>query len=279
MKKSNPSLWGEQQPRDWLEKNLILALFKDMSGDGYTKVVNSVNLGIAFNHRTFQHNAKVLRGVGMKWGEETCKLGEYSDWKSAMRQIKPLPSSFKKIGALLYQDSSDFKLQRKKGRGPSSEFWSGKIHAPARRFQFLRNAKGKIIKAWGGYSPKIMDSIFLDFKKQWIRKNLANANIAADSHYKVGKKIFKEVHYLTPLQISQSSKSEEEPDQDSNKTMLPSNQRKFNKDLREIRGRVEHPFAWMKNRFNSLKFPWGEDPEQLDALVWMAIGAYNYSKE
>src|SRR5690554_5248801 len=104
-----------------------MTLFKDIPGDGYTKVIQNVDLGVKFNHKTFQHNSKVLRHIGRKWGEKTCVLGEYSNWKSAMRRVKPLPSSFKKVGAILYQDSSDFKVQKKKGRGPSSEFWSGKI--------------------------------------------------------------------------------------------------------------------------------------------------------
>ena len=34
VKTKRPNLWGEQQPRDYLERNLVLALYKDLERIG-----------------------------------------------------------------------------------------------------------------------------------------------------------------------------------------------------------------------------------------------------
>jgi hypothetical protein len=37
----------------------------------------------------------------------------------------------------------------------------------------LRNGKGKILKLWGGYSPKVYDGTWLEIIKQELDKTLA----------------------------------------------------------------------------------------------------------
>lgn len=175
----------------------------------------------------------------------------------------------KKIEALLFMDSSDFVIERQRGRGRKSEHWSGKLSHPARRFQFTRNSRGNIIKAWGGYSPKIMDQVFLDFKRYYIERVFKGADIVGDTHFAVGKKLFKEVTFWTP-----EPEPKETEDEDAVET-LPKKQRKLNNDIHKVRARVEHPFATMKTMFKSLATPWREEIEQLDCAVWTAIGVYN----
>lgn len=64
VKGKKPSLWGEQQPHDYLEKYLVLALYKDLKGIGYDQVIGEVDFGI---HQSYflptQHQGS-LQGYG-----------------------------------------------------------------------------------------------------------------------------------------------------------------------------------------------------------------------
>jgi hypothetical protein len=270
-----PSLWGEHQGRSYLEDTLVLVLFHDIWGLGWDRLLRDVDVGKKFNHKTLQHNAKVLRGVGEKWGRKKTQLGSYESWVAAMRNIKPLPPSLSHSEALLYQDSVDFPLERKKGRGPQSDSWSAKLRKPGRRFQILRNASGRIIKAWGGYSPKLMDSMFIEVKKKWLNKHLKGATVVADNHYSVAQKLIPKVEYFVPTE-----KQDVESKKKNNRLRktLTKKQQKRSQQISSVRARVEHPFAWITQHFAWLNKPFAEEPEQLDALVWMAIGAYNVHK-
>lgn len=275
IKYKKPSLWGEHQERTYLQDTLVLVLFHDICGLGWDRLLRSVDVGKKFNHKTLQHNAKVIRRLGEKWGRKKTILGSFEDWVAGMRNIKPLPPSLSDTEALLYQDSVDFALERKKGRGPQSDHWSAKLRKPGRRFQMLRNAGGRIIKAWGGYSPKLMDSIFVEVKKRWLSKHLKGATVVADNHYSVAQRLVDNVTYLVP--------SEKQDVEDNNKDKqlrktLTKKQQKRSQQISSVRSRVEHPFAWITQHFNWLSKPFAEEPEQLDALVWMAIGAYNMYK-
>src|SRR6266536_2030564 len=69
IKEAKPNLWGEQQPRDYLEKTFVLALTKDLQGKGYDAVLKDNDVGLHLNHTTFQHNTKILRDLGKVWGQ------------------------------------------------------------------------------------------------------------------------------------------------------------------------------------------------------------------
>ncbi len=50
IKKSKPGLWGEKQPRGYLEKTFVLALAKDLQGKGYDAILNENDVGLKINH-------------------------------------------------------------------------------------------------------------------------------------------------------------------------------------------------------------------------------------
>lgn len=269
-----PSLWGEFQPRNYVEMNLILTLYKDRTGKSYREVITESDLRtkeFKLNHKTLAHNSQQIREVLSTWGETTCHLGDPQTWKAAMRNMKKLPAKLKDVEHLLYMDSFDVRLQKKSGRSRKSRHWSGKLKYPGRRFMTIRNAKGRIIKAWGGYSPKIMDANFLELKKKWINKRLQRADILADQHFKIGRKMFKKVKFYTKVTTS----TEEEESSNDAVTGLTKTEISFNDALAQVRGRVEHPYAQIKGYFDAFLRPWAEPIEQLDYLIWIAIGIYN----
>ena len=70
-------------------------------------------------------------------------------WNNAARHAH-LPSRFKDVN--LWLDSTDVPNTYKKVCDPESDDWSGKLGHPARRFMVLQDAKGRVLKVWGGYS-------------------------------------------------------------------------------------------------------------------------------
>ena len=51
---------------------------------------------------------------------------------------------------------------------------------------------------------------------------------------------------------------------------------KRNKLIRNLRAKVENPFAQIKNKFIVLSKPFKEGPQQQEALFYFAIGLHNY---
>ena len=49
-------LWGSEQPDKFLEHMLILDLYKEMTVQGYCKVIHLVKLGYVNKHKSFAHN-------------------------------------------------------------------------------------------------------------------------------------------------------------------------------------------------------------------------------
>jgi hypothetical protein len=137
-KNENLSLWGEQKPRNFLEINLVLTIYKDLTGMGYNNIINNISLNFNLNHKSFQHNAKSLRVVLAKWGKSTIQLGMIQDWKAAVRDVDLDPLL---TNACLWMDSSDFPKQRRGKTSRKDPDWSYKLNRPGRRYMFLRDGK------------------------------------------------------------------------------------------------------------------------------------------
>lgn len=177
--------------------------------------------------------AQKIRTVAHLWGESTCQLGDIEEWTAATKHMKALPKALKNVQAVLSQDF-DVPLQKAKDRGRKSDHWSTKLQHPGHRFQILRNSWAKIIKAWGGYSPKVEDSLFLELKKRWICKKLEGASVFADQHYSVGKKLFKDiVHYHTPHRKPSKKRK-------GQIATLTKRQQRENEQISGVRARIEH---------------------------------------
>lgn len=267
-KNENLSLWGEQKPRNFLEINLVLTIYKDLTGMGYNNIINNISLNFNLNHKSFQHNAKSLRVVLAKWGKSTIQLGMIQDWKAAVRDVDLDPLL---TNACLWMDSSDFPKQRRGKTSRKDPDWSYKLNRPGRRYMFLRDGKGTIRKIWGGYSPKVYDGDFVELFAEWFEENLANAGVIADQHFEWGKKHLKKVHFFTPIKRPPTGKRKRK----DKIVKLTHAEEAYNKAIRNARARMENVFGIIKGMFHSLQQPWAEEDEQLDYLVKFAVGVYN----
>ena len=126
----------------------------------------------------------------------------------------------------------------------------------------LTDARGRVRKLWGGYSPKKFDGEWLKEKRHWLEGHLAGAAVIADTHFSWGKKNLKKVQFCTPKHKAVSLKD-----------------KKLNKSNHQLRARVETPFGIIKQKFSALTKPWQEDEVQQDCLVYFAAGVINASKQ
>jgi hypothetical protein len=272
--KNPPSLWGEQQPRHFLRHMVTLSLYKDAYKVGYQRLVKSVNLNFKITHKSLQKNIERIRRVMKLWAKSQLVLGTSRDWNNAVRNCG-LKGVVKDVN--LWMDSTDFPLEGVKSVSRKGSKWSYKLNRPGRRYMVLRNGKGKILKLWGGYSPKVYDGTWLEIMKQELDQTLAGGVVIADSHFAKGKTLFENVTFLTNIPKQKQSRKKKSDDSTEGKDLeiLTKEQEEFNEAHRRARARVESSFGFIKTKIDALAKPWSESEEQLDCLVWTAAGIHN----
>ena len=67
------------------------------------------------------------------------------------------------------------------------------MNRPGHRYMFVRDGKGRIVKIWGGYCPKIQDGSFLEAHKEEFKTSVRDAVIIADNHFSKGKNFLKKM--------------------------------------------------------------------------------------
>lgn len=76
--------------------------------------------------------------------------------------------------------------------------WSFKLNRPGRRYSFIQNAQGLVVKLWGGYSPKVYDGTFITLQRDWIEENLQGVGVFADQHYFSASRDFTHATFYCP---------------------------------------------------------------------------------
>jgi hypothetical protein len=208
------------------------------------------------------------------WAKSQLVLGTSRDWNNAVRNCG-LKGVVKDVN--LWMDSTDFPLEGVKSVSRKGSKWSYKLNRPGRRYMVLRNGKGKILKLWGGYSPKVYDGTWLEIMKQELDQTLAGGVVIADSHFAKGKTLFENVTFLTNIPKQKQSRKKKSDDSTEGKDLeiLTKEQEEFNEAHRRARARVESSFGFIKTKIDALAKPWSESEEQLDCLVWTAAGIHN----
>ncbi len=141
------------------------------------------------------------------------------------------PKSQKNVN--LWIDSSDFKLIGKNSTSTKDVSWSYKENSPDQRYMFVQDAQTRFRVVIGGYSPKIDDNSFLELQKDILSKAIKSGTVSGDCGFNYGKKIFKEIQFLTPF-----SKPVGRPKKgggDKELRMLTKPQEKWNKEVRLVR--------------------------------------------
>jgi hypothetical protein len=148
--------------------------------------------------------------------------------------------------------------------------WSYKLNSPGQRYMALSDANGKFRALWGGYSPKVYDGDFLKLQRDWLETNLKGAVILADNHFEWGKTGLNGVKFVTIVKHKKGSRAT-----GTGLSTLTKEVKQYNRELAAARARVENGFGRLVGVFDALQKPWGEDDEQQNACVWIAVGVDN----
>lgn len=271
-----PDMWGFDKPRNFLMTSLVLALYKDIKAIGFNNLFSKIESWYPAKDRALRHNIKKVRKGLKHWGESCILRGEQADWERAASHV-PRSGTLKQVN--LWADSEDLALTGKSSVSKKDPLWSYKKNAPGRRYMLFCNARGRIVKLWGGYTPKLYDGNFLELNKNWLEKKMQGAEVIADQHFEWGKVHLKGLRFHVPMKRlakkrrkgcrSGTERKQGEPDSKGISA--------YNALIHRLRARVENRFGVMQQKFKALAKPWPESQGQLDCLVFCAAGVINKS--
>lgn len=265
-------LWGKEAPPHFFETMVAAQLFKDLKGIGYDQLFHNIEWTFVTSTHSLRHNIQLIRHRGKNWAKYHIRRGTIEDWQETAASARIDRARFER--ACLWIDSSDFQTYKRKGLGPKHPEWSYKLNAPGLRFTVISDANGKIVELIGGYSPKVYDADIIKIRKDIFEEHYTNVGFMADGHYRSLKKEFPGITWYVPF----PSPTKKQDAQDLATQVLSKERKAYNKAQRNLRARAEHPFAIIKKKWTALSQSFQEGDEQLDAIVWIAFGVYNFSK-
>lgn len=166
---AKPPLWGEERPRFFVEKVFVLAMFHDITGEGYNKILKELeDLGFTYNPKSYKYNTKSIRRTLAKWRRKKVKLGVKSEWEQSMKKV----AGRQRFPDLCFWiDSTDFAMCNKGGKKRKDENWSFKCNSKGRRYMILRDGKGRIRKMWGVILQRCMMGTLWSCSKIGLRRS------------------------------------------------------------------------------------------------------------
>ena len=236
-------MWGQEKGRNFVKNQTLVVLYKLIEGIGFSKLKEEVDFGGPMSKNSLEHNFQRIVELLEQWGRSKVRLGKIEDWKKANRRVS---QDVDENIPHLWIDSSDFRLIGKRSISRSDPSWSYKENSPGRRFTFISDAKRRIRKVWGGYSPKVYDGDVLEIFKDWIDQRLKGATIIGDQHYASAQKQFKKVSIQTATRKSSKRKVSEDG---VDLNPYTKKQKLSNARIKQLRARVESPFGWLKPKF------------------------------
>ena len=135
----------------------------------------------------------------------------------------------------------------------------------------LQDTHSKFQALWGGYLPKIHDGDFLKIYTSQLSACVPGTMVMADCHFEWGKSNINSVKFITPFPQPHSH-----PHADAiSLAHLTAAQVRHNSKVHAAHAHVEGGFRHIKAIFNTLHNPWAKGKEQLNTLVWTAVGIAN----
>jgi len=262
------TLWGTKRDGDYKKIHVNLCIYKDMNNIGYLQLWNQIKDWYGNSHKSLCHNTQVIRKILMKWAKSVIIIGDKSIWKNISALVSKV-SPLNKVN--LWMDSSDFALKGKSLSLTKNLYWSYKAKSLGRRYQCIFDAQGRCRALWGGYSPKINDSQWVEIYKNELSDKFNGAHIIADCHYYASRNQSQGVKFITPI----PENVKKVPDDLQRYLGITQKDKEMNKKIRNLRARVEAPFAQIKNKFKALAGTFREDNVQLDYLVLYAVAIHN----
>ena len=134
----------------------------------------------------------------------------------------------------------------------------------------IASASGRIRGVYGGYSPKLYDAHWVQANAHYLNRVFDGATIIADQHFRSAGKLRK-VDFLTcELKSNRSDFLTE-----TQWAAYEEKRKRNNRHVKALRARIESIFGLLVNKWKSLQQRFGDPPEQLDYLLFIACAVYN----
>ena len=270
--KQRPSLWGYDKRRSFEYDCLLIALYHDLEGVGYNKIEKEIKSWRPLVGKSLRHNTKAIRQSLSTWSDEQLSLGDQHDWNQA---AKNLSISEAEEGVNLWIDSSDFRKTQPEKHSKKSPEHSFKENHYANRFTCISDAKQRVRILYGPYSPKVDDNAFVSLMKDRMESTMDGAVIIGDCGYEVVAKQFKKIKMIT----TKSKPRGKKPKNGEGVTKLTKQQKTRNRQLKQLRSRIESPFGNVKAKWKALSNCFSEGDEQHGLLVRLALAIKNFEKK
>lgn len=264
---------GEEQPKTYIERSVYAAVYKDEFSVGFEPLYDDISKWYKNSEHSLRKNQKVLRRIFYCWSKQFIELGTVDNWNKAATNV-PLGNQVKKLNLLL--DSVDFRLAGKSTTSKGSPDWSYKEDSPAQRYYYFRDLQGFVRALFGGSFPKTYDGHWVQICKEMINEKFLNAHIGIDTHFRICKDYFENITFYCKFNEPNNKKRKRNGKRIQKLTKA---QEKFNKQINEIRSRVENLFGIEVRKFDALKKPWWEGKIQQDYFVWFVTGVHNFEKQ
>eukprot|EP00727_Mastigamoeba_balamuthi_P003159 m51a1_g12840 hypothetical protein (299) ;mRNA; f:2210-3164 len=257
-------LWALREPAHFVDKAVYLALFKDLKGVGYGALRTSVLRWMPIATKSFAHNQKILRKVFARWGCQQICRSTFKDRKTAAKQLQ-LPKALCKVTVAI--DSVDFpKVGKRRPGARGSDKWSFKENRPAGRFMVALDMQGRPVGVWGPYFPKLFDGHWIQANKKMLKLLFPNDVFIADNHFAWARDNMK-----TPAFFATYAHPPKRPATEGVAKLL-AKKRILNRQIADIRSRMESPFGMIKENVKAVGRPFAEKDDQLENIVTFHLG-------
>jgi hypothetical protein len=166
--KNHGNLWAKKKGINFVDDQLILALYKYLFNCGYNRLNSETHSWHGMGVKSLQHNTTVIFESLREWAQDQVKQGTSQDWNRAARHLQLTGCVAK---ANLWQDPTDIATEGRRTIKRSSPEWSFKKNRPGRRYMVLSDGLCRVRGMWGGYIPKVYDGTFLELFKDTFKKN------------------------------------------------------------------------------------------------------------
>ncbi|KAL6060648.1 hypothetical protein QOT17_013399 [Balamuthia mandrillaris] len=168
-----PKLWGLKKKGQFIENSVMVALYKDLTAQGY-------------NTLSQEQGPKEAHGqVGLK-----------TAWETAGANVER-PKWLQEVN--LTMDSTDAGKQGRRSTSKKDDAWSFKENRPGRRYMTILDLQNRVCGLWGGYSPKTYDAHWVLAQQEHFDRKWKGVCIAADCHFALPRDTFENLRIMVPV--------------------------------------------------------------------------------
>lgn len=287
------ALWGSVQWPTQASDTVSLTLYKDLTGSSLSALLRLVEGEHHLSRASWFHNIHAARRAIRDWAQALISpdITLRGLTSRSVASNLALPPGVDQVH--VWVDSVDFKRIQSQDEGHQGPGWSYKEGATARRYLVFSDAFQRVLRVLGPFSPKvsfhthapdcigIMPQIYdghqLLAHKAEVEDWFGGATIVGDQHFEWAAQHFERCRIVAPVAahtgpLEESASLRHET---RRKRTLTESERTWNEAVREIRARVEAPFASCKTLFRALEQKFWESEEQHDCLVRTAFAFHN----